>query len=252
MAHEGIVRAPLVVARPAPDVLGMWRWLLPNRTSVWQVRLVLLVLVLAVINLVNNLVLHSDAYVPANLAFAGAVVLIARKTGMTWDDLGLSRERLRRGVGVGLIAVGIVTMVLAAFAYVPVLADHFRAAGTPGSEAVAWSVLVRIPFGTALPEELLFRSVLLGVLLTKLRPSRAALASAALFGLWHVLPTLDGASAFSGGAGVVAVAVVATTVAGAALAWLRVHADSVLAPVAAHAAINAVALLVSHLLVVGA
>ena len=40
--------------------------------------------------------------------------------------------------------------------------------------------------------------------------------------------------------------------AGAALAWLRVHADSVLAPVAAHAAINAVALLVSHLLVVGA
>jgi membrane protease YdiL (CAAX protease family) len=251
VSHEGVIRARLAMARPAPSALGAWRWLLLHRTSVWQWRLVLLVSALAAINLVNNLVLHADAYVPANLVFAAGAVLIARRTGMSWDDLGLSRERLRRGIGVGLVAAGIVTSVLAAFAYVPVLADHFRAAGTPGTEEVAWSVLVRIPFGTALPEELLFRSVLLGVLLTRLRPVRAALASAGLFGLWHVLPTLDGASAFSGGAPEVALAVLATTAAGAGFAWLRVHADSVLAPVAAHAAINGIALLVSHLLVVG-
>lgn len=229
----------------------MWRWLLPARITTWQVRLVGLVSALVVVNLVNNLWLHADAYVPVNLVFAAVLLFAARRAGLSWDDLGLSRERLRRGSGVGLAAIGVITVVLATIAFVPAVAAQFRAAGTPGAETVAWSVLVRIPFGTALPEEVLFRSVLLGVLLTRLRPILAAVASAGLFGLWHVLPTLDGGSAFSGGPEVVAVAVLATTVAGAGLAWLRVHADSIIAPIAAHAAINAVALLVSHLLVVG-
>lgn len=249
MASEVVVPAR---PRPAADVLGMWRWLLPARVTTWQVRLVGLVVALAGVNLVNNLWLHADAYVPVNLGFAAVVLYLARRAGLSWDDLGLSRERLRRGSAIGLIAIGVITTVLAAITFVPAVAEQFRSAGTPDAETVAWSVLVRIPFGTALPEEVLFRSVLLGILLNRLRPSRAAVASAGLFGLWHVLPTLDGASAFSGGLAVVAVAVVATTVAGAGLAWLRVHADSLIAPVAAHAAINAVALLVTHVLVVGA
>lgn len=215
----------------------------------WLLRLLLLVPALVGLNLVNNLVLHQRAYVPVNLLFAAGIVVLARATGMSWDDLGLSRERLRRGLRVELAAVAVITVAVAAIALVPTLQGHFHAAGSPDGDAVAWSVLVRIPFGTALPEELLFRSVLLGVLLTRLRPSRAAIWSAALFGLWHVLPTLDGASAVNGDLGVVVVAVVSTTLAGAALAWLRVRADSILAPVAAHVAVNVVATVATYLVV---
>jgi membrane protease YdiL (CAAX protease family) len=68
--------------------------------------------------------------------------------------------------------------------------------------------------------------------------------TSALFGLWHVLPTLDGLAAedepVPGRARAVAVAraVLATTVAGAAFAWARRRSGSVLTPVIVHTAIN--------------
>src|SRR6266508_2931635 len=55
--------------------------------------------------------------------------------------------------------------------------------------ALLYATLVRIPLGTALLEETLFRGVLLGLGLRRW-PRRVAVAwSSALFGLWHVLPS---------------------------------------------------------------
>lgn len=49
----------------------------------------------------------------------------------------------------------------------------------------------RIPRGTALGEEAMFRGALLGLFLRRHTRPTAVLASSTRFGLWHVLPTLD-------------------------------------------------------------
>jgi uncharacterized protein len=72
--------------------------------------------------------------------------------------------------------------------------------------------------------------------------------SSALFGLWHVLPTISAlrANELAGGtaerAAAVAAAVVVTGVAGALLCWLRLRTGSLLAPVLVHVATNSFAL----------
>ena len=50
--------------------------------------------------------------------------------------------------------------------------------------------LVEIPIGTAVYEEVVFRGVILGLALRRLPPLPATLVTSALFGLWHVLPSL--------------------------------------------------------------
>ena len=106
----------------------------------------------------------------------------------------------------------------------------------------SWQILFRIPVLTALVEEALFRGVLHAALIA-LYPSTMALwLGAGLFGLWHIGPGIDQAQASrSGGLGGVAhtlVTVVATTLAGAALVWLRMETGSIWVPVAVHAVMN--------------
>ena len=117
-----------------------------------------------------------------------------------------------------------------------------------GRARAAYELAVRIPVETAVSEEVIFRSALLGLALSR-RSTPAALASTSLlFGLWHVLPTwasLDGsalgtltgtrpAPRVTSVVGVVG----ATTCAGLAFAALRLRSGSVVAPVVAHAALN--------------
>jgi len=46
---------------------------------------------------------------------------------------------------------------------------------------------VGLPLGTAIPEELAFRGLVLGLLIRKLTPLRAALVTSAIFVAWHVV-----------------------------------------------------------------
>lgn len=226
--------------------------------TITRTHLVLLVAAVVALNLLNNLVLGEGAYVVVNLLASAVVVGWARAAGVTWEHLGLTRDRLRRGATVGAVAALLIAglvVVLATVAWPPGAAVASETAADQAEAGLAWSVLVRIPFGTALPEELLFRSVVLGVFLAAMPHGRAIRWSALLFGLWHVLPTADQASAVDGAAAhlpatvlVVVAVVAATTAAGYAFAWLRVRAGSVLAPVAAHTSVNASALLAAHLL----
>lgn len=107
--------------------------------------------------------------------------------------------------------------------------------------------LIVIPIGTVLVEELAFRGVLLGLLDRVTSPGRALVASAVVFGLWHLLPVWRGGGAGelgdadgAGRFGAVAATFVATFVAGLAFGWLRQRSASLLAPIAAHIATNSV------------
>ncbi len=207
-----------------------------------------LVLGLAVWNnvVVTRLPGHPAAYVTANVTAAGLLLLTARTVGLSWDDLGLARRRLPAGARWGgtcfaLIAAGYLAA-LAVPAVRPLLADA-RAAGLDGAD-VAWRVLVRIPLGTVLWEEVAFRGVLFAALARLLSLRAAVTVSAAVFGVWHVRPTLSALRVndlaegpLLTGLGVLLGCLV-TTLAGVVLTWLRLRSGSLLAPALLHLATN--------------
>ncbi len=192
-------------------------------------------------NLIGNLALPGAGYVPANLAVAAILVAGARWAGLGWDELGLDRADLRRGAVIGVAAVAVVAVVIAVGLAIPAIESYFEDDRVADDSTFdRWFVpLVRIPLGTAVFEEVLFRSVLFAVAL-RLWGLRWAIASTSIvFGLWHVAPaweTSSGSPLATGGA--IVGTVLITTVAGVLFALLRVWSGSVLAPVLAHWATN--------------
>jgi membrane protease YdiL (CAAX protease family) len=89
-------------------------------------------------------------------------------------------------------------------------------------------------------------------------PLAAVLFSSVLFGFWHVIPALDSIQTNPAGdlasgsvavAGIVAGQVLATAAAGSVLAWLRFRANSLVAPITVHFAINSIAYMAGWLIV---
>ncbi|MCW2534829.1 MAG: Abortive infection protein [Modestobacter sp.] len=208
-----------------------------------------LVLVLCAWNnvVVNRLPGYPGSYVAANGAATGALLAAARVSRLSSEDLGLAPRRLPAGLKCGGACFAVVACAYAVALAVPGLRSLLtdaRVAGLDGRE-VAYQVLVRIPLGTVLWEEVAFRGVLLAAL-TRLVSVRAATAtSATVFGIWHVRPTLSALAAndFSGApllrALAVLLACLLTGVAGVLFAWLRLRSGSLLAPALLHLATNA-------------
>jgi uncharacterized protein len=199
-----------------------------------------------------------DAHVAVGLGLAACLVAIARAQGLTAADLGLARSTWRTGLVWGAAAAGLVGVAYAlAYLVAPmreVLPDGARDLG----RAALWAVLVVIPLGTVLPEELAFRGLLLALLGRRHGVLAGTLVSSGLFGLWHVLGSLGGGAANAaiaevvGGdaAGTVArvmVTVGFTFVAGLVLCWLRLRSGSLLAPVLAHWTVNGLGVIVAML-----
>ncbi|MDQ3931950.1 MAG: CPBP family intramembrane metalloprotease [Actinomycetota bacterium] len=197
-------------------------------------------------------------YVPLNLTVAAALVAVARLSGLTWRELGLDSGRLVAGLTVGLWAVVVVALVVAAAGWlagvVPglrrLLSD--RRAADLSRARIAYETLVRIPLGTAVCEEVFFRGVLLAAVLDLDSVTSAVLVSSVLFGAWHVGPTLaalrENEVALPAAQRTLAVAgaVGATTIAGVVFCLLRLVAGSLSAAVLAHWACNGFALLAAH------
>jgi uncharacterized protein len=211
-----------------------------------------LVLAVAVAwNLVANLWLPRALYVPGAAATAALLVAVAvRVGGASAAELGLGRRDLGRGLAWGAAAAAAVAVVLALAAAWPATRGLFedRRAERASAAAVLYLALVRVPLGTVLLEETLFRGVLLGLGRRRWSPAAAAAVSSAAFGLWHVLPARQVASfnpVTEGLAGDpamrllgVAAAVAGTALAGLVFCWLRLRSGSLLAPALAHWASN--------------
>ncbi len=115
-------------------------------------------------------------------------------------------------------------------------------------------VLIVIPVGTVVVEELIFRGVVHGLLSRLTSVAGAVAIGAAIFGLWHVVPEWRGSGGNDavtglGRAGAVLATFVSTTIAGALFGWLRARSGSLVAPVLAHVGTNTLALLAAWLLV---
>jgi membrane protease YdiL (CAAX protease family) len=184
------------------------------------------------------------------------LVLLARAAGLTWAQLGLSRQRLSSGLRWGGAAILTVAAIYLAGLLIPLTRTAFLDARYHlGLSSALFTALVGIPIGTVLLEEVLFRSVLWGFLSRFTAAWRVLLASSVLFGLWHVLPSLGLASANQAigqaahGAGAAAVALVVagtvlfTTAGGVVAGELRRRSGSLVASASMHWATNALGIL---------
>ena len=192
-------------------------------------------------NLVAKEWLPSAAWVPANCAIAAILVAAVRAHGLSWDELGMRRDRLTRGLAVGSTAAAAILFVLAIAVASPATEGFFedaRIAADPVASRI-FNPLVRIPLGTVVLEETLFRGVLLALALRRWSVMTAVLVTSALFGLWHVVPPPGSDDGLGEILGTLAV----TTLAGVLFAWLRLRANSILAPMLAHVASNSLAYL---------
>jgi membrane protease YdiL (CAAX protease family) len=204
----------------------------------------------------NNLVVtrlpgSPASYVPGNVAATALLLTAARSVGIGWQELGLDRRRLREGLrwgapGSAALAAGY-TVALSVRALRPLLKDA-RVAGADGGE-IAYQVLIRIPLGTVLWEETAFRGVQLAALLRVLPPRAAIGTSAAVFGIWHIRPTVSAmaanelATGLLGRTAAVCSGCVVTAVAGIVFTGLGLRSRSLLAPVLVQSAANCLGLL---------
>ena len=205
-------------------------------------------------NVVANRFLDSFWYIPFNLAILGVAIAIARHAGVTWVDMGMWRERFGRGLKVGGVIMAIIGIGIVIGVAMPFTREFFEDDRVIDASTglVLFNALIRIPIATAFYEEMLFRGVLFGMFARKWAPLWAGLASSMLFGLWHILPTIDtldtnpAGDLFSGVVGVVIAAsgaVLGTAIVGLGFLWLRLRANSTIAPILAHIATNSFALL---------
>lgn len=221
------------------------------------IALVVVFAVLALFNVARTLWIPGDWHFAANITMWAAMVAIAGAAELNFDELGLNRSQFARGIKWGSTCALLVLVVVTIAAFIPAAAAAFdddRANIT--TARLLREVVIVIPLGTVLLEEFAFRGVLFGLLRRYGRDLAAVIVSAVLFGLWHVLPTFGGtsgglegeASSLLGEAGLALGTFAFTTLAGVGFAWLRLRSHSLIAPVMAHIATNAVPLVVAWLL----
>jgi membrane protease YdiL (CAAX protease family) len=203
----------------------------------------------------NNVVVprlpaRPGVYEAVNGTAAALLVAAARAGGHSAAELGLARDRLRAGAVWGGVPAAVLGLALAVAAAVPgtrPLLRDARVTGMPAGEVV-YRALVRIPVGTVLWEEVAFRGALQAALARSAGPPAATAAGAAVFGAWHVHPTLAARRANAPGSRRVTAVLggcASTAAAGALFTALRQRSGSLLAPALLHLAANVGGLLAS-------
>ncbi|MEI2715750.1 MAG: CPBP family intramembrane glutamic endopeptidase [Candidatus Nanopelagicales bacterium] len=212
--------------------------------------------VVAVIVLLLLINVAANKAVPGYYLFwalGGSVVVLALGVmdGCTWGDLGLAPRTWIRGLIWGGIAMLVVFAIYAVGSTWRRTRQAFHDQNIAGLSLprLFWQSLVELPFGTVLFEEIAFRGVLWAMLARRYGIVWATVWSSLLFGLWHILPSLDLHERNSrlgevGGGGhlarIIAIvgSVVTTTIGGIVFCGLRIGSGSLFAPMGLHWATN--------------
>jgi len=163
-------------------------------TSGWRVAMIATILVVygnaAGIVIGPNVVTVSWSAVAQSAGTLLIVIVASRWCGLTWAEAGIGQTNLLRssligaGIGLGVAAVVLVALEVGAHVGTPITYQPLRGASI---SAVLTHALVGLPLQTAIPEELAFRGLLLGLLMRTLTPLRATLLTSAIFVAWHVV-----------------------------------------------------------------
>ncbi len=196
---------------------------------------------------------------------AVGLLLLGHGAGLSWQQLGLGRDTLVPGLVWGGAAVALVMAGYAVGLAVPAWRGLFLdARHRVGPARAARRALLVVPLGVVFFEEVAFRGVLWGLAGVGHGSLWAAVVTSVLFGLWHVLPAVDGTranvaapdAATDRGAGTddarapygilarqVVGTVVFTALAGVVFAVLRQQSGSLVAPFLLHWATNGLGIL---------
>ena len=186
-------------------------------------------------------------------AFAGTgailsllALVVSRVADLDREALGLGGAGIRRGAVIGALAgsaiavVGVLALQIAPLITgAPVVYDPLREIAGP---ALAIHLLVFLPLGTVLPEELAFRGALVGAL-ARSGVRVALLGSAGAFALWHGAVAVATVDATTIARTVWALPAIGAALAvvfagGFVLAWLRLVTRTLASTIAAHWAFN--------------
>ena len=187
---------------------------------------------------------------------AAVLLLIGRLAGLSWEQLGLGPGSVLSGLVWGGAAAACVLLGYAVGLAVPATRGLFL---DERHRVGLWSMLHRaalvVPLATVVFEEVAFRGVLWGLFEAAHGALWATVVSALLFGLWHVLPAVDGARQNSPTSEVaraehlrqVAGTVAFTALAGVVFGVLRDQSGSLLAPALLHWATNGLGIVAAAL-----
>ncbi|MFF5245857.1 CPBP family intramembrane glutamic endopeptidase [Streptosporangium sp. NPDC000095] len=148
------------------------------------------VAVLVAANVLNNRLAPRLAPL-TSAAATGALVVMARRSGLSWAELGFHRRS--RGLRIGGALASAVAGAYAAGIAVPATRRFFRderALSLSRARALE-EALIQVPFGTVLLEEVGFRGVTHALVARSHGHGTATAVSSVLFGLWHILPAVD-------------------------------------------------------------
>lgn len=199
-----------------------------------------------------SFVLPKKSHIILNILFSGIAVVIGVLSGLSLDAMGLAPSQLVVG---GIYAAGIILgifVVTFIASRLPFIGNFFanEAFATASKKRLWYEAGFRVPLGTALIEEVIFRGLLLGLLLQSNSVTTALLVSSVVFGLWHIFPTVNQLEANQTAKDMVAgkrgrkylsivVVVLSTSLAGFCFGLLRIWSGSLLTPWLVHWAINA-------------
>jgi len=142
-----------------------------------------------------NRVIPPWAYIPWNFSMALLLRFVAHRAGAGPVAVGLGIRHWHRPVGVGLLLAASTALIFALGMLIPGIKQAFvdNRAASSSAWTMLYQVLIRIPLGTVVIEEVAFR----GVLPALMGASPAirwrwgpVLGASVLFGLWHILPSM--------------------------------------------------------------
>ncbi|MDA8434836.1 MAG: type II CAAX endopeptidase family protein [Actinomycetales bacterium] len=190
-------------------------------------------------------------YIVAGVSATVGIVFVAWRHHLTWTDIGLGRASWVTGLLWSLGIVLVVGAVVGTAGSIPRLHHLFADQRlTQVSGAVTTRrVLLDIPFGTVLIEELAFRGVMLALVTSLTSALWAVVVTSVLFGLWHIGPALemhDSHDARTGASwSTVVGTVIVTGLSGVGFALLRLYTGSLFPPAALHWAGNGTGVVVA-------
>lgn len=176
-------------------------------------------------------------------AYAG-LFCIFRFSKLNLANIGLELSNLQNGLKCGAIfCAAIFCLLLAAYF---VNHDIFRDPRYHQSVSSAFiSVIFIEPIKIILFEEIAFRGLMLAQFLRVFNKSwHAIVATSVIFGLWHILPSLHFGNSKSHTISILS-SVIFTTLAGIALAELRLRSKSLTAPILVHWFVNGSAIILA-------
>jgi membrane protease YdiL (CAAX protease family) len=208
-----------------------------------------------VTNLLPSL-LHAKIYVGLNIVCLALVwTAVHRYLNLSRSEIGVTRRGFGKSFlwGLAFTAAVILPLVLA-LKFLPVTGLKIGPPRLDGiTSATIWSrVFFRIPLGTVLFEEMLFRGIFFGYLKRRQTPVRAVLISSLFFAFWHIVPAYEVVSYnFRIGSillGVIywVVGMAGAFIAGLGFAFIRKRTDNLAGCLLAHYLINSLTLTIIY------